>query len=272
VADGIEVRREDVRRAVERAIADSAAAWQHQVMGNQSPPEYDPGERPLAMKYVASEWAKDYRGPNFGLYMGEKDYTWGRAVYVTGVRQPLSTAIYGRVGLVGYFEPKPGWRVFDARDKTKAALYLDWLHFQTDYRKAMLTVHTNHWLHGMRNDFREEFQIDVVLCNPDEFDSRWRYTHVSDTWFCVSDWSTTLNAETGKRALAREHSTVFKDVRITIAPEEEFFSAPQPEKFRPPADPPPRRARLELTGRPPALHPNDIFHAYWKHETLRVKS
>ena len=118
---------------------------------------------------------------------GEKDYTWGRAVYVTGVQEPLSTAIYGRVGVVGYFEPTPAWRVFDARDDDKADLYLEWLQLQSDYRDAILTVYTNHWLHGLRNDFREEFGIDVVLCNADEHDELKQYTHDSDTWLCVSD-------------------------------------------------------------------------------------
>ncbi len=224
------------------------------------------------MKYMASEWANAYSGPNYGLFMGEKDYTWGRAVYVTGVQEPLSTAIYGRVGLVSYFEPDPAWKVFDARDKSKAALYLDWLRFQKNYGDAILTVHTNHWLHGMRNHFREEFQIDVVLCNPDERDSRWRYTHISDTWMCVSDWDPKALTRSGKRALARNFSTVFKDVRITVVPEEEFVSHPEPVKVRPPNDPPPRIAQLALTGKPPVLRPSDVTRAYWNHDTLRVKS
>ncbi|HEY9304401.1 MAG TPA: hypothetical protein VIO95_08940, partial [Mycobacterium sp.] len=160
----------EVAQAVEKAIRASRPAWNVLVEENRSPADCDPQRRPLAMKYMESKWAKGYRGPNFGLFMGEKDYTWGRAVYVTGVRQPLSTAIYGRVGLVSYFEPDPSWKVFDARDKTKAALYLDWLQLQDDYGPAILSVHTNHWLHGMRNNFREEFHIDVVLCNPDEYD------------------------------------------------------------------------------------------------------
>lgn len=262
----------EVAQAVENAIRASKPAWNALVNENRSPAECDPQLRPLAMKYMESKWAKGYRGPNFGLFMGEKDYTWGRAVYVTGVRQPLSTAIYGRVGLVSYFDPDPGWKVFDARDKTKAALYLDWLQLQDHYAPAILSVHTNHWLHGMRNAFREEFHIDVVLCNPDEYDSRWRYTHISDTWMCVSDWDPKVKSKYGTPALARHFSTVFKDVRITVAPEEEFVSHPDPVTIRPPSKPPPRTAQLELSGGPPVLRPSDVVQAYWKGDTLRVKS
>ena len=264
----------EVTQAIENAIRASKPEWDRLVELNRSPDYLDPDCRPLAVKYTASERAKTYSGPNSGLFMGENDYTWGRAVYVTGVNEPLSTAIYGRVGLVSYFEPKPEWKVFDARDKSKAALYLDWLRLQTNYGRALLTVHTNHWLHGMRNDFREEFHIDVVLCDPDEFDSRLSYTHMGDTWMCVSDWDPALKGRKGQPALARNCSTVFKDVRITIVPEEEFLAHPDPVKVRPPDDPPPRTAQLELTKQPPVLCPKDVMRAYWKPkpETLRVQS
>ncbi|BBX47639.1 hypothetical protein GCM10009641_18370 [Mycobacterium cookii] len=263
----------EVTQAINNAIADSQFAWIDFVNHNLSPAEIDPDCRPLAVKYTESKWAKSFiKQPNSGLFMGNEDYTWGRAVYVTGYREPLSTAIYGRVGLVSYFKPDPDWKVFDARDQSKADLYLHWLQLQKNYRKAITTVHTNHWLHGMRNDFREEFQIDVVLCNPDENDSRWRYTHISDTWMCVSDWDATVNHRTGKRKLASGHSTVFKDVRITVAPEEEFVAHPKPVQVRPPHNPPPRSAQLELSGKPPVLAPWDVANAYWNHCILRVKS
>jgi hypothetical protein len=262
----------EVAQAIEKAIEDSQYAWNDFVEHNRSPAPIDPARRPLAVKYTKSERAKGYNGPNAGLFLGEEDYTWGRAVYVTGYQEPLSTAIYGRVGLVSNFAPGDDWKVFDARDRSKAALYLHWLQLQKDYRDAILTVHTNHWLHGMRNDFREQFQIDVVLCNPDENDSRWRYTHISDTWMCVSDWDATVNSRTGKRALARGFSKVFKDVQITVAPEEEFVSHPKSVTVRPPHKPPPRTAQLELSGKPPVLAPWDVADAYWNRDILRVKS
>jgi hypothetical protein len=88
----------------------------------------------------------------------------------------LSTAIYGRAGVVSWFDPV-GWRAFDARDPANEDLYLRWLQAQPVYRDAVLTVHSNQWLHQLRNFFREEFDIDVVLFHPDERDVRGWYTN-----------------------------------------------------------------------------------------------
>lgn len=270
-----EVSKEEVREAVEAAIKDSEAAWEKFVSNNRSP--YDEQQRPLAMKYMASEYAEKYKpAGNHRFYMGEKDYTWGRAVYVTGVVQPLSTLIYGRVGLVSWFNPDDpeddSWRVFDARDPTKAALYLDWLKLQDNYEKAMLTVHTNHWLHGLRNDFREEFGIDVVMCEPDEHDDGWNYTHRDDIWLCVSDWSADSPRWPHKRTLKRGFCDRFPDVRITVVPEEEFFTPPDdPQKpTRPPAEPTPRFPRFALSGNPPVT-PN-VGEAYCDGRIVTVPS
>jgi hypothetical protein len=207
--------------------------------------------------------------------MGEKDYTWGRAVYVTGVHQPLSTLPFGRVGLVSYFDPddpNDPWRVFDARDPSKAALYLDWLKLQANYEKAMLTVHTNHWLHGLRNDFREEFGIDVVMCEPDEHDDGWKYTRPKDTWLCVSDWAAGSPRWPDKRVLKKGFSDRFPDVRITVVPEEEFYIPDPPggQPIRPPQDPQPRLPRLALSGSLPVA-PN-VGRAYWAGRIVTVPS
>lgn len=277
MTESVERSRDDVRNAIENAIKASAGEWNKFVDDNRAPVEDDKRRRPLAMKYMPSEWAKSYKPAKkkHRFYMGQKDYTWGRAVYVTGVRQPLSTAIYGRVGLVSWFEPDDPddpWRVFDARDPTKAALYLDWLKLQPNYEKALLTVHTNHWLHGLRNDFREEFGIDVVMCEPDEHDDGWKYTHPRDTWLCVSDWSAGSPRWPQRRKLKRGFSKRFPDVRITVVPEEEFVVPPgDPKKpVRPPKEPPPHVPRLALSGKTPVA-PN-VGQAYWQRRIVTVPS
>jgi hypothetical protein len=271
VTESDEVSKQRVRNAIEAAIEDSEDAWEKFVSNNRSQFEDDEHQRPLAMKYMASEYAEKYKpASNHRFYMGEKDYTWGRAVYVTGVVQPLSTLIYGRVGLVSWFNPDApednSWRVFDARDPTKAALYLDWLKLQDNYEKAMLTVHTNHWLHGLRNDFREEFGIDVVMCAPDEHDDGFNYTHLNDIWLCVSDWDPKSPKLPQKRKLKQGFSDRFPDVRITVIPEEEFFIPPDDPKkppVRPPAEPTPRVPRLALSGNPPVT-PTNVGQTYWQ--------
>src|SRR5689334_16585663 len=92
-----------LRDEIEDAITRSQKLWSRFVADNAEDPSN--GTPALAVKYVDSKWAETYKGPNSGLRIGEKNYTWGRGVYVTGIEEPLSTAIYGRVGIVARFDP-----------------------------------------------------------------------------------------------------------------------------------------------------------------------
>ena len=201
-----------LRAAIDNAIATSQHAWSQFVRDNTENSAAD--AKVLAVKYVESKWAETYLRASSGLYIGEKHYTWGRGVYVTGIEEPLSTAIYGRVGIVARFDPA-GWKAFDARDPVNRNLYLTWLHAQPDYPEAVLTVHAGYWLHEFRNLFREQFGIDVVLFAPDELDVSGWYTQKTDTWLAVSDWA-------APNRLAAGASTRFSDARMTILIEEEF--------------------------------------------------
>lgn len=196
---------------IRAAITASQPAWQALVAANLE----DPGSPyAIAVKYVPSKFAATYKGPNARLFIGSSNFTWGRGVYVTGVEEPLSTAIYGRVGILARFAPA-NWSVFDARDPANQQLYLQWLQAQVDYPEAVLTVHSDHWLHEFRNLFREQFHIDVVLFRPDETDVAGWYTRPSDTWMAVSDWN-------GGATLQSGYSNRFDDARLTILIEEEF--------------------------------------------------
>lgn len=201
-----------LRSDIEAAIDASQASWSVFVSTNAGGAAS--AAQPLAVKYVPSAWAATYKQPNQGLFIGSKNYTWGRGVYVTGVEEPLSTAIYGRVGIVARFDPTD-WRVFDARDQVNRDLYLRWLHAQVDYPDAVLTVHSDYWLHEFRNLFREQFRIDVILFRPDEMDLQRWYATPSDTWLAVSDWQSS-----GR--LAEGYSSRFFDARMTILIEDEF--------------------------------------------------
>jgi hypothetical protein len=207
-----------LRAEVEQAVSDSAAAWDAFVAANDEHPAA-PTASCLAVKYVAAKHASDYRAPNKGLFIGSSSYTWGTGVYVTGVVEPLSTAIYGRVGVISRFRTA-GWRAFDARTPQHQALYLRWLHAQVDYPEAVLTVHTDHWLHGFRDLFREQFHIDVVLFHPDELDAHGWYTNPADTWLAVSDWDPTSTA------LMTGFSQRFTDARLALLVEEDFTPDP----------------------------------------------
>jgi hypothetical protein len=272
---GAELLSKPLNERIEKAIDDSKPAWEEFVRRNLSPKSLDKRERPLAMKYTGSDRAKNYLPPRRGrIFIGQKDFTWGRAVYVTGVDEPLSTAIYGRVGLVSWFLPDRGWKVLDARDPAKASLYLEWLKEQPTYDDAILTVHTNHWLHGLRNDFREQFAIDLILCKPDETDRDGWYTKPHDTWACVSDWEMGPAVAPAQRWLARyKYSKRFPTVRLTIVAEEEFVGPKEPTDFRPPDPPGPRVPQLTVSGNPPAVPvaPN-VWEAYWRKLIARIPS
>ncbi|WP_157559125.1 hypothetical protein [Nocardioides sp. Soil774] len=109
-----------LRDAIEQAILNSSAGLDDLVADNLEIATWPRARRlPLAVKYVPSEYAADYRAPNPGLYIGANNYTWGRGVYVTGVSEPLSTAIYGRAGVLSRFDPAVGARSMLASPRTR---------------------------------------------------------------------------------------------------------------------------------------------------------
>jgi hypothetical protein len=246
-----------LRTNIRGAIEDCRPAWSQFVSDNLED-RGSPAGPSLAVKYVPSRFAATYRSPNPGLFIGSSNFTWGRGVYVTGVQEPLSTAIYGRIGIVARINDPANWTCFDARDPANEALYLQWLNAQVDYPEAVLTVHSDHWLHQLRNLFREQFQIDVVLFHPDEADLPGWYTRPIDTWLAVSDWTSTGLLSSG-------YSGRFSDARLTILIEDEFV-ADKPALTRSP--------QLAVSGKAPASAtlPADARTAYARGDICRVES
>jgi hypothetical protein len=311
------VLKPSLARKLKDAIAASRPEWDAFVAATSAPVGEDDTYRlPLVMKYIPVERSSDYLpalpvtagrpfgrrstswpaphappvppdpdpsvppppSPTKGIFIGNKDYTWGKAVYVTGIHQPLSTATYGRVGVVSYIQPANILRVFDARDQNKYEVYLEWLQCQQLYSRALLTVHTNHWLHGLRNAFRLENRIDVVMCSPDEQDEGLWYTDPQDVWLCVSDFEPVQHPTfPGQEQLKDNFSNVFPDVRLTVLIEEEFVlpneKDPKLPLPRPPAWPNSRVRQLAVSRRPPrAPSKSAISRAYWHGDIVRVPS
>jgi hypothetical protein len=267
VNEGAALLLPDLQEEIEEAIKASTESddWKNFVEINRTPPDvqHPSAGFPLAVKYVPSKRASDYLRANHGLYIGSDNFTWGKAVYVTGVDEPLSTAIYGRVGVVSWFNPS-NWKVFDAR-KTATAnqqLYLKWLRCQQNYDDAILTVHSNHYLHTLRNAFRAQFNIDAVLCSPDETDIHGWYTNPLDIWLGVSDWESPGVLAGGSEDTAKNYSGRFHDVRLTIVPEEEF-TPDNPALTRSP--------QFALSNAAPNT-PANVRQAYWQNTFVRVES
>ncbi|KRE93441.1 hypothetical protein ASG76_13340 [Nocardioides sp. Soil774] len=119
-------------------------------------------------------------------------------------------------------------------------------------------MHSGLWLNDLRNHFREQFHIDVVLFRPDERDAHAWYTQMSDTWLTVSDW-------TASGTLDTEYSTRFSDSRLTVLIEEEF-KEDDPALTRSPL--------FALSGGSPASSTlsNLVRHAYAGNTMIRVQS
>lgn len=213
---GRHLLRNELAQQIDHAIAESTETLAYYVDENRRDPDAVGGAT-LAVKYLPVKYAQTYAmAPNRGFYIGPNAYTWGRGVYVAGVQEPTSTAIYGRIGVVATYDPT-AWRAFDARPPANRKLYVRWLQAQPAYEDAVLTVHSEHFLHQLRNRFREQFAIDVVMFHPDEADRHGWYTLPTDTWLAVSDWNPRLPG-----TLADGYSPTFHDCRLTVLADEEF--------------------------------------------------
>lgn len=173
---------------------------------------------PLAIKYVAAKWAKSFTSmaPGSLKISTTPGFTWGTGTYVTPLAFPLSSAIFGRIGVVARFDPT-GWRVFDATQLANQSLYLDWIRIQPLYVPLALTTHSSLANQYLRDLFRTTFQIDCVLFHPDQFNAV--YTDpLQDVWMNVTDW-TTPDLD---REIKRDMSARLSDVRFAVIINEEF--------------------------------------------------
>jgi len=165
---------------------------------------------PYAIKFVDSRWAATYELPGQLKISETPTLTWGTATYVTPIAFPLSSALYGRIGLVTEFDPK-GWRVFDATTPSGRQAYVRWARNQPMYSELLLTVHSTQANHILRNQFREQFSIDCVLFNPDQ-EAESHTDRVHHIWMAVSDWTPSGVIENGmSRRLSKARFTVLID-------------------------------------------------------------
>jgi hypothetical protein len=178
----------------------------------------------LVIKYVSPESANTYNQPGQKLFISQTPgFTWGRATYVTPLAFPVSTAIFGRVGVVATFDPHvhPGdreWHTFDTTIVDHERLYLRWLQTRPLYRRFALTAHSGYISQMLRDEFRLNYDIDCVLFRPDQSNPRYTRTR-SDVWMAVSDWH---DMPGGQKTIATGYSDRLWQARLTVVIEEEF--------------------------------------------------
>ena len=166
-----------------------------------------------AIKFVQSKWAATYEAASPLKVSDTPALTWGTATYVTPIAFPLSSALYGRVGLVSGFSAS-GWRVFDATTSSGRSAYVRWARAQPIYADLVLTVHSTQANHVLRDQFREQFNIDCVLFHPDQ-EAESHTDRMHHVWMAVTDWTASKTIEHGM-------SKRLGNARFTVLIDEDF--------------------------------------------------
>lgn len=197
-----------VDRAIEQAVTASSATFATLVRS-----VIDQHGRPLGIKYMPPKYGALYTGAQTRLRISDRvGFTWGTGVYIAPLCYPVTTALYGRAGVVCWFDPT-GWRVLDCTDPT---LYVDWVSSQPTFQHILTTVHSDYHNHLLRNLFREQYRIDCILFHPDESDAQKAYTKDTDVWMTVGEFTA------AGTLLEKADSALFHDARLVVLLEEEF--------------------------------------------------
>ena len=174
--------------------------------------ECAPDVGPLAIKYVPARYAGTYRtGAGQLKISNTPGFTWGTGTYVAPLAFPVSSAIFGRIGIVCRFDPT-GWRVFDATSRQNEELYTRWATLQPLFRYVLLTAQSGYYNQQLRDFFRTRYGIDCVLFPPDQLNAV--YTRNSDVWMNVTDWK--------NGGIDDEYSDRLSDPWICVIADEEF--------------------------------------------------
>jgi hypothetical protein len=83
----------------------------------------DAGDELLVLKFVGTRRESHYATPRPLKISVTPALTWGTASYVTPLALSLSSLLYGRMGLVGAFDPH-AWRIFDATEPSAKRAYV----------------------------------------------------------------------------------------------------------------------------------------------------
>ncbi|MGO8893796.1 MAG: hypothetical protein ACLP8X_09130 [Streptosporangiaceae bacterium] len=212
----------------------------------------------LVIKYIPAKFSTSYHQPGQKLKISETPgFTWGRATYVTPLAFPLSTAIFGRVGVIAGFNPDNWRRTFDATIVANQKLYMSWLQAQPLYRRFVLTAQSAYISQMLRDKFRLRYGIDCVLFRPDQSNPRYTKT-VSDVWMAVTDWR-----QPPAHGIATGFSDRFMDARLTVVVEEEFEDRMGGIH---------RAGLLNLASTRPADLANEFRQAYYAGRIVRIGS
>lgn len=244
-----------LRREIESAITEFSGSQLEALV-------LSTGENPMAVKFVDSQWAVNY-ATSSPLKISERPaLTWGTGTYVSPLACPLSSVLYGRLGIVAEFDPTH-WRIFDATRRASRVAYTKWVRQQPAFRDLLMTAHSTAANHDLRNTFRTDFRIDCVLFRPDQ-EADLYADLASDVWMLVTDWTPSARIDTTfSTRLVRPRFTILIDEEFDLVTNGGLPIARAPRKieattanFRNPQGMPIGRARLT-----PEL-PHEIARSY----------
>jgi hypothetical protein len=190
-------------------------------------------DRVWVLKYIPARFLKSFLTAKQMTVSATPGFTWGDGVYVTPLRHPYSTMMYGRAGVMGWLPWTSTQKAYEATGPG-VDLYMEWIqYFRGPYRYLATTLHANLANRALRNAFRRKFAIDVVSFPPDQFNQA--YVNPStDRWFVVSDWSGAGPLAPGQRPV---RSARINECEWVAMVEEEFeesvWKVHYSELFRP---------------------------------------
>ena len=177
----------------------------------------DDDQRIWIVKYLAPRWLEAFMKTGQLGVSSTPGFTWGDGVYVTPLKHAYSSMMYGRAGILGYLEQREMPRIYDAVDPRGIQFYQDWIYYLTNlYKQLTTTIHADVANRELRNLFRQHFDIDLVVFEPDERTQT--YSSPDTRWYCVSDW----DAMTSGIPKAPPLSTRVKHCRFIAVVGEEF--------------------------------------------------
>ena len=84
--------------------------------------KYVETDRAWVLKYIPARFLKSFLSHRRMTVSATPGFTWGDGVYVTPLRHPYSTMMYGRAGVMGWLQWAPEQKAYDATGRGSAGL------------------------------------------------------------------------------------------------------------------------------------------------------
>ncbi|HEY3362246.1 MAG TPA: hypothetical protein VGK06_10640 [Methanosarcina sp.] len=146
-------------------------------------------DKVYGLKYFSPAYFQSFLNNGKKLFISKSPgFTWGDGVYLTSIKNPYSSMMYGSIGVMGWIDTEDIENVYDACSPEGIELYQRWIAYTKGlYSYLTTTVHADWANRLLRNKFRKVFKIDIVVFHPDQYNMKY-CDKKQDFWFLVSDW------------------------------------------------------------------------------------